>query len=147
METRSKRQQAMQRPPYPQLSTSTSIAPSQSSASSAFQSSSSLESIQSPTQGPFGQHLQSPFNQSAPLPSPLTQQPATYFGSMSVAAAPPQAQRNPSSNQIPGYAGQRGDNGQAPVTAPFLDNFNLVAEAAKRAQMACLMRDLGDVEL
>ena len=29
----------------------------------------------------------------------------------------------------------------------FLRDFNLVAEAAKRAQVACLMRDLGDVAL
>ena len=45
------------------------------------------------------------------------------------------------------YAGQRGQDGGAPETAPFLNDFNLVAEAAKRAQMACLMRDMGDVEL
>ena len=35
----------------------------------------------------------------------------------------------------------------SPETASFLNNLNLVAEAAKRAQMACLMRDFGDVEL
>jgi hypothetical protein len=34
-----------------------------------------------------------------------------------------------------------------PETAPFLNDFNLVAEAAKRAQMACLSRDLGDIGL
>jgi len=34
-----------------------------------------------------------------------------------------------------------------PETAPFLRDFNLVAEAAKRAQVACLTRDLGDVGL
>lgn len=44
--------------------------------------------------------------------------------------------------------GQRGGgSGAAPETAPFLQDFNLVAEAAKRAQMACLERDLGDVGL
>lgn len=43
--------------------------------------------------------------------------------------------------------GQRGDGGGTPETAPFLKDFNLVAEAAKRAQMACLMRDMGEVEL
>ena len=31
--------------------------------------------------------------------------------------------------------------------APFLPDFNLVAEAAKRAQMAVLMRDLDEVAL
>jgi hypothetical protein len=35
--------------------------------------------------------------------------------------------------------------GGAPETAPFLKDFNLVAEAAKRAQMACLTRDFGDI--
>ena len=29
----------------------------------------------------------------------------------------------------------------------YLRDFKLVAEAAKRAQMACLMRDLGEVSL
>lgn len=45
------------------------------------------------------------------------------------------------------YLGQRGDGGGTPETAPFLKDFNLVAEAAKRAQVACLTRDLGDVGL
>jgi hypothetical protein len=43
--------------------------------------------------------------------------------------------------------GQRGDGGGTPETAPFLKDFNLVAEAAKRAQVACLTRDLGEVGL
>jgi len=34
-----------------------------------------------------------------------------------------------------------------PDTAPFLDGFNLLAEAAKRAEMAVLMRDLDDLEM
>ncbi|ESZ91675.1 hypothetical protein SBOR_7932 [Sclerotinia borealis F-4128] len=32
-------------------------------------------------------------------------------------------------------------------TSPFLKDLTLVAEAAKRAQMACLMRDLDDCEM
>jgi hypothetical protein len=32
-------------------------------------------------------------------------------------------------------------------TAPYLQGFNLLAEAAKRAEMACLMRDLEDFEM
>lgn len=43
--------------------------------------------------------------------------------------------------------GQRGDGGGVPETAPFLQDFNLVAEAAKRAQMACLARDMGEIGL
>ncbi|GAB1726384.1 hypothetical protein NU195Hw_g6591t1 [Hortaea werneckii] len=45
------------------------------------------------------------------------------------------------------YVGQRGNEGGVPETAPFLQDFNLVAEAAKRAQMACLERDLGECGL
>ena len=33
------------------------------------------------------------------------------------------------------------------TSSPFLRDFTLVAEAAKRAQMAVVMRDLGDVTL
>ena len=43
--------------------------------------------------------------------------------------------------------GQRGGRGGPPETSPFLQDFTLVAEAAKRAQMACLMRDLEGCEL
>ncbi|KAF2238108.1 hypothetical protein EV356DRAFT_564300 [Viridothelium virens] len=53
----------------------------------------------------------------------------------------PAVQRNP-------YQGQRGgQDGGAPTTSPFLQDFTLVAEAAKRAQMACLMRDMEGCEL
>ena len=33
------------------------------------------------------------------------------------------------------------------ATAPFLKDFNLVAEAARRAQMAVMMRELESVKL
>lgn len=45
------------------------------------------------------------------------------------------------------HGGQRGNGGGAPETAPFLKDFNLVAEAAKRAQVACLTRDLDEIGL
>ncbi|CAL3972505.1 hypothetical protein PZA11_004391 [Diplocarpon coronariae] len=45
---------------------------------------------------------------------------------------PPQAAAQPRSND---------------TASPFLRDFNLVAEAAKRAQMACLMRDLEGVAI
>jgi len=174
METRSQarlaRQAYAQRPPYPQLTTQS--APD-SAASSAFQSSSSVNSISTPNSAflPQQDHYYSQQNlampqqgfASAPLPSPsTTNQSRSYFGSMSAAAAQggptsyPQGsqaqQRIPQGfqqqQQQQPFAGQRGGgNGGAPETAPFLNDFNLVAEAAKRAQMACLMRDLGDVEL
>ena len=46
--------------------------------------------------------------------------------------------RTTSNNQVSGQQQQSG----ATTTAPFLQNFSLVAEAAKRAQMAVLMRDM-----
>jgi len=45
------------------------------------------------------------------------------------------------------FQGPRAMQGGAPATAPFLQDFSLLAEAAKRAQMACLMRDIDDMEL
>ncbi|KJF60379.1 uncharacterized protein CIMG_10466 [Coccidioides immitis RS] len=39
------------------------------------------------------------------------------------------------------------EKGGPTATAPFLQDFSLVAEAAKRAQMAVLMRDLEGVSL
>ena len=84
---------------------------------------------------------------SAPLPSPSQTHQAQYFGTLPTrqqvqAVQQPQSQRRDSV-----YQGQRGGVGGAPETAPFLADFSLLAEAAKRAQMACLMRDFGDVEL
>lgn len=176
MATRSSRQEAVQRPTYPHLSTvpvTLPSTPSSSTPSSAFNSSSSLSAY--PTMrssnplntAHYSTHSQQPtYASSAPLPSPLGQQSSHYFGSIASsstgasghahqvhnqAAASVQAttrQANGSQSQVQQqHVGQRGGEGGAPETAPFLNNFNLVAEAAKRAQMACLMRDLGDVEL
>ncbi|KAF2221912.1 hypothetical protein BDZ85DRAFT_134792 [Elsinoe ampelina] len=120
--------------------------------SSAFQSSSSLSSISSlntnvsaSTSPMASQDSQFPQRFSAPLPSPSqTTQAQHYFASlqMQTQQAPPQ----PSPQQA-SFMGQRGGQGGMPETAPFLNNLNLVAEAAKRAQMACLMRDFGECEL
>lgn len=49
---------------------------------------------------------------------------------------------DPSSQSVPLTTG-----GGAMATAPFLKDFNLVAEAAKRAQMAVLMREMEGVNL
>jgi hypothetical protein len=88
---------------------------------------------------------------SAPMPSPSCAQRQNYFGSMSAQGPtshpelqPSQQHRTSVSQQ---HVGQRGNGNGLPETAPFLQDFNLVAEAAKRAQTACLMRDFGDMEL
>lgn len=87
---------------------------------------------------------------SAPLPSPsATQTSGSYFNTSAPTSHPAQQARIPPQMQMQGgFMGQRGGgSGGAPETAPFLQDFSLVAEAAKRAQMACLARDLGEVGL
>jgi hypothetical protein len=94
----------------------------------------------------------------APMPSPAatSQQASQYFPS-SYTTQPPtshpaQHQQQQRSQQHYGsspsaYMGQRTGSAGVPTTASFLQDFNLVAEAAKRAQMACLSRDLGEIGL
>jgi hypothetical protein len=72
-------------------------------------------------------------NQSAPIA------PATNSHILPSNAAPaPAADAYP--HRIEGLGGPT-------ATAPFLQDFNLVAEAAKRAQMGIVMRDLESVTL
>lgn len=147
MEYKQQRQKHQQRPAYPAPRTSTS-----STTSSVSQS--SLSTTTTTTATEVSQMSQmSASSTSAPLPSPSTQQPASYFGSIS--ARPPtsqpthvQLQRIPPSQQTTSaFIGQRGDGSGMPETAPFLQDFSLIAEAAKRAQMACLSRDLDEIGL
>lgn len=151
VETRSQRQAYLQRPPYPSVSTENAPSNTQSVFQSSSSSLSSISSISSPGGAPQPPALR--FNgMQAPMPSPSNMQPqpqpASYFGSLSSQSSQgyPAQQRIP--DQAPQYAGQRGgEAGGAPETAPFLKDFSLVAEAAKRAQMACLERDLGECGL
>ncbi|KAF2154820.1 hypothetical protein K461DRAFT_291731 [Myriangium duriaei CBS 260.36] len=128
---------------------------SQSTAGSAFNSSSSLSSMSSfnthSNQSPVMDQQNAPRLNSAPLPSPSQTGQSNYFEAfrtqMQVEQQQVQAQQgyqqmgqNMSQNCGAGPQG-------SPETASFLNNLNLVAEAAKRAQMACLMRDFGEVEL
>jgi hypothetical protein len=61
----------------------------------------------------------------------------------------PQAQPTFSSQQTHpyGHQPQQGVTNNPTATTTFLKDFNLVAEAAKRAQMAVVMRDLESVSL
>lgn len=170
------------RPPYPTLS------PSQSS--SAYTSSSSLASMPSSDQPAHNE----PFSQqSAPLPSPTTEQ-RQFFGSLnapdteqqkqmryftrssnqmqqqqqqSVSQMASQQQQQPiqqqqqasgtgSASQPPlqqmqtsfNYRPDRQDAGATNAqTMAMLADYNLIAEAAKRAQMACMIRDLDEMDM
>jgi hypothetical protein len=53
----------------------------------------------------------------------------------------------PLANQAAAYPHQVNGLGGPTATAPFLQDFSLVAEAAKRAQMSIVMRDLESVTL
>ncbi|KAK4556999.1 hypothetical protein LTR86_005980 [Recurvomyces mirabilis] len=173
VETRSQRQAYLQRPSYPHIATSQS-SPS-SSVFQSSSSLDSLYSINAPgaANAYAGPSQASP----TPLPSPSAgAQPMQYFGSIGAQthSQQPQGQQyqmqaqtaqyyqqaphyqqqqqqhafsQQSGSHNGAYVGQRGNGGGAPATAPFLQDFNLVAEAAKRAQMACLARDLGECGL
>jgi len=109
----------------------------------------------------------------APLPSPSATQPNQYFShpfpqasnsgfaqqqaqmtsatttqgwgqqSYQAQATASTTQQAPPAEQPQQRGGSQGPN----ATSPFIRDFNLVAEAAKRAEMAVLMRDLEGVAL
>ncbi|MCJ1224550.1 hypothetical protein MMC12_001195 [Toensbergia leucococca] len=89
----------------------------------------------------------------APLPSPSTNQPLQYFPPKSQHRhrtslshpQPPQSQQQGRISTESEMA--RGGADDSTTVTPFLRDLNLVAEAAKRAQMAVLMRDMGEVAL
>jgi hypothetical protein len=152
METRSQtRQLYSQRPSYPQVSSDSSQSSNQSSA---FNSSSSLNftpTSSAASSTPSSVNMQQQAFSSAPMPSPSCSQRQNYFGSMSAQGPTShpelQASQQHRTSVSQQHVGQRGNGNGLPETAPFLQDFNLVAEAAKRAQTACLMRDFGDMEL
>jgi len=104
----------------------------------------------------------------APLSSPTATQPTQYFTfsntssntssntnthapQSSASSFPPQQQQQqqyqqPQTQQYQPQTQKHPGAGVA-ATSPFLRDFNLVAEAAKRAQMAVLMRDMEAVGL
>ncbi|KAJ5692721.1 hypothetical protein N7462_002144 [Penicillium macrosclerotiorum] len=59
----------------------------------------------------------------------------------------PRSEGFPTSQPAGDYPHQVSGLGGPTATAPFLQDFNLVAEAAKRAQMSIVMRDLESVTL
>ncbi|MCJ1254946.1 hypothetical protein MMC24_002762 [Lignoscripta atroalba] len=93
----------------------------------------------------------------APLPSPSTTQQSQFFASPQDdrRQTPSYAQHHIASSMSQtqqggggyGYDARKGGVNDPTASTPFLRDFNLVAEAAKRAQVAVLMRDMGDVSL
>jgi hypothetical protein len=88
----------------------------------------------------------------APLSSPSLSQPSQYFqGAPSTSASQSSSytsQPAASANQAQAPSQQQTQTQRGVGDAsPFLRDFNLVAEAAKRAQMAVLMRDMEAVGL
>lgn len=79
-------------------------------------------------------------------PSRCTGIPAAPPGANTATDRRPEAApANQSASDV--YPHQINGIGGPTATAPFLQDFNLVAEAAKRAQMAVVMRDLESVTL
>ncbi|KAF2452075.1 hypothetical protein P171DRAFT_347718 [Karstenula rhodostoma CBS 690.94] len=128
-------------PPRPVYAPLPSFANS-SGNSSAFQSYSSSAHLTAPTPA-----------SSAPVPSPASpsQPPQNFFGSLNGQSQSQQAQ--PEMPPIQRYRSfeyqpNRDAAGRsAGETQNFLNQTALLAEAAKRAQMACVMRDLDSMEL
>ncbi|TVY48507.1 hypothetical protein LOCC1_G001220 [Lachnellula occidentalis] len=80
---------------------------------------------------------------SSAQPSSYSQPPQSQYQSAPAPAQHQQAQTQAAQHQQQPVAGSSDSGG----TTPFLRDFNLVAEAAKRAQMAVLMRDMEAVGL
>ncbi|ROV98515.1 hypothetical protein VSDG_04261 [Cytospora chrysosperma] len=79
----------------------------------------------------------------APLSSPTRQQQAQRTASQ----WPQPSSTTTSSTATKGFGAPRPVQQAPPSTDALLKDFSLVAEAAKRAQMAVIMRDLGDLGL
>lgn len=152
--------QARFRPPYPKLQTPSNdpaVVSSFQSSSSSLASLSSSSSKMSPSSR----------QTAAPLPSPSDSQqqqqlPLQYFASFHSQACQQQGgvyiqqqvqsqtQQQFGGGRVEGYNCQP-DRAGAGTTeheiARYMSEYGLVAEAAKRAEMAVLMRDLGGLDL
>ena len=93
-------------------------------------------------------HEQKQFFQSSPhRPRPSFSQPAKQAQSCQQPQNPLASTQESQQAQSYGVDFTKGGVNDPAASTTFLRDFNLVAEAAKRAQMAVLMRDLGDVTL
>ncbi len=82
---------------------------------------------------------------SAPLPSPTVHHSSFSFPSIQSRSTDSQASSTSSIQSQQQSTQQPVQNYQS--STPYLKDFNLVATAAKKAQMAVLMRDLDEVAI
>ncbi|CAI7625318.1 unnamed protein product [Penicillium glandicola] len=122
---------------------SSTLNPSTGQSTMAAQAQSTLEAASNATRqasAPPMQPLSQAFgNTSNPNTLPIAPTANTH-ALLPMNAAPPAPTSDAYPHQINGLGGPT-------ATAPFLQDFNLVAEAAKRAQMGIVMRDLESVTL
>lgn len=88
----------------------------------------------------------------APLSSPSLNGPShpqqhSYFSQAPASSSTSSSSSGPTSAPQQQPTAQVPQTQQRTDTSPFLRDFNLVAEAAKRAQMAVLMRDMEGVAI
>jgi hypothetical protein len=85
---------------------------------------------------------------SAPVNSPTSAQPQHFYGSMNQQTQRPQQPQGPQRHPSFEYRPNREGAGQtAAETTNYLSQMALLNEAAKRAQMAVVMRDIEGMEL
>ncbi|CAG7989078.1 unnamed protein product [Penicillium salamii] len=116
-----------------------SLQPSKLESTMAAQAQNTIEVASNATRQVFASPLQNACSPSQPLSKAISQNqsaPTANPHTMPLNQAP--AQNNP----LPHI-----ELGGPTATAPFLQDFSLVAEAAKRAQMGIVMRDLESVTL
>jgi hypothetical protein len=136
MSTAPKPSRTFARPAFPPLQSTSST----SASSSVYTSYSSSSSLSTPSTA-----------SSAPLPSPSSsQQHQGFFGSLNQQQTAQRQQSTQETAHPSAYQYQPNRDGAgrtAAETTNYLDQYALVAEAAKRAQMAVLMRDVEGMEL
>ncbi|KAL1873780.1 hypothetical protein Plec18167_006298 [Paecilomyces lecythidis] len=124
----------------------TSFAPSTSSSSDRLTAASSASVMSQPFSG-LGAR-----KQTVTVPSPSGNETSIFWAqsqpqasnSQNLHGMQPSASQHHAPSSVPA---QTSELAGASATAPFLRDFTLVAEAAKRAQMAVVMRDLEGITL
>lgn len=123
----------------PQATQTSSLQPSKLESTMVAQAKNTIEVASNATRQVFTSPLQNACSPSQAFSKGLSQNQSVP------AASSHTLPLNPASAQASAYP--QIELGGPTATAPFLQDFNLVAEAAKRAQMGIVMRDLESVTL